>query len=164
MGHVNTEFTLPCASDKVLLAIQDVADTLQWPVLELSEALVVLQGPGQHAMHIWNLPKISAKLKEVDGSTHVSISLSVVGPLVGDKKRLTGVMGQFVNSVSLRIQTESIAINPTVALGEGQGGASQVQQQPDRITMLTQLKALLDQGVLTEEEFAAEKARVLAQD
>jgi hypothetical protein len=33
---------------------------------------------------------------------------------------------------------------------------------PDPIEQLTQLAALKDQGVLTEEEFAAQKARILA--
>ena len=34
---------------------------------------------------------------------------------------------------------------------------------PDRITLLKQLADLKTQGVLTEEEFAAEKARILNQ-
>ncbi len=33
---------------------------------------------------------------------------------------------------------------------------------PDRVEQLKELAALKDQGVLTEEEFAAEKARILA--
>ena len=33
---------------------------------------------------------------------------------------------------------------------------------PDRVAQLKELAALKDQGVLTEEEFAAEKARILA--
>ncbi|NJM06424.1 SHOCT domain-containing protein, partial [Candidatus Gracilibacteria bacterium] len=32
----------------------------------------------------------------------------------------------------------------------------------DRITLLTQLNELRNQGVLTEEEFAAERARIMA--
>jgi hypothetical protein len=34
--------------------------------------------------------------------------------------------------------------------------------EPDMIEQLTKLAALKDQGILTEEEFAAQKARILA--
>jgi hypothetical protein len=160
MATISTEFTVPSTSDKALLAVQDVVDTLKWRVLEVSSDLVVVQGPGRDLVQVANFPKISIKLKEVDLSTAISVSVSIVGPIVGSKKFLTGIMGQLVNSISIRIQTDSIAINPTVAIGEGQGGPS--QQPIDRVGQLTQLKALLDAGVLTQEEFDSEKARILS--
>lgn len=163
MGTINTDFTVPCTSDRALLAIQDVIDTLQWSVLEVGPSLVVVRAPGLNALHITNLPVISLKLLEQDEHTDIAASISIGGPIWGNKKDLTGILGQVVNSISLRVQTESIAINPTVALGEGQGTGSQLQST-DRISQLTQLKELLDSGVLTDDEFAAEKARILSQD
>jgi len=99
-------------------------------------------------------------LKEVDGdSTTLAISVSASGPLIGNKQGFTGLMGQFVNSVSLRVQTKSIAINPTVAIGEGQGTSSPVGN--DRISQLGKLKGLVESGILTDEEFKREKQRIL---
>jgi hypothetical protein len=68
-------------------------------------------------------------------------------------------MGTFVNSMSLRTQTSSIAINPTVQVGEGQGGQSVASV--DRIELLKKAKDLLDAGILSEEEFQSEKIRLL---
>jgi hypothetical protein len=163
MGAISTQFSVPCTSDKALLAVQDVVDTLKWRVLEVSSDLVVVQSPtAADPVPIWGLPKISIKLREIDRSTSISVSVLVVGPVLGQKKFLTGLMGQLVNSISIRIQTDSIAITPTVAIGEGQGGPS--HQPIDRIGQLTQLKALLDAGVLTQEEFDSEKTRILSQN
>jgi hypothetical protein len=68
-------------------------------------------------------------------------------------------MGSFVNSMSVRTQTNSLAINPTVQIGEGQGGQSATPV--DRIDLLKKAKELLDAGILTEEEFQIEKSRLL---
>lgn len=77
------------------------------------------------------------------------------------KKKATGFIGQFVNSLSLRVQTNSVAINPTVQVGEGQTGST--SGLSDRYGQLRQAKELLEQGVLTQQEFDAEKARILSQ-
>ena len=45
--------------------------------------------------------------------------------------------------------------------GAGQAAAGQPAAAADPIAQLKQLAALKDQGVLTEEEFAAQKARIL---
>lgn len=163
MGTINTQFTVPCTSDRAILMVQDVVDSLKWPVLEVGPSLVVIRGPAATSIQQFNLPVISLKLSEQNGHTDIAASISMVGPIFGEKKRLTGILGQIVNSLSLRAQTESIAINPTVALGEGQGTGSQ-PQATDRISRLMQLKELRDSGVLTDDEFAAEKARIFSQD
>jgi hypothetical protein len=80
----------------------------------------------------------------------------------GIKKKLTGIMGQVVNGLSVRIQTKSIAINPTVAMGEGQGEAS--ASSTSRLDQLERLQKLLESGVLTSEEFDTEKQKILRQD
>ena len=163
MAGISTSFTVPCSIDRAVLAIQDTIDQFGWPVLEVSTSLVVAQGPG-NSMQMANFPIVSAKLVEEGDQTKIDVSVTVVGPIFGQKKHLTGIMGRFTNSVSLRVQTESIAINPTVALGQGQGTDSSSQVPavgPTRAQQLKDLKELLDAGVLSDEEFAAEKARVL---
>lgn len=161
MTTVSTELTLPYSSDRTVLAVQDTIDRFQWRVLEMSTTRIVIDLGALNAMHTYNFPKMTVLFKELDGQTRLSISVSLKGDLGTSKKRLTGQMGQFVNSVSLRVQTNSIAINPTVAIGEGQGDS----QSPgtDRVTQLIQLKTLLDGGALTQDEFEQEKRRILGQ-
>jgi Short C-terminal domain len=158
---VSTELTLPYSSDRTVLAVQDTIDRFQWRVLEMSTTRIVIDLGALNAMHTYNFPKMTVLFKELDGQTRLSISVSLKGDLGTSKKRLTGQMGQFVNSVSLRVQTNSIAINPTVAIGEGQGDS----QSPgtDRVAQLIQLKTLLDGGALTQDEFEQEKRRILGQ-
>ena len=162
MGAVSTSFTVPCSIDRAVLAVQDTIDQFGWPVLEMSTSLIVAQNP--IGFSIQGQPKVSVKLVEEGDQTKIDVSVSIIGPLLDSKKYLTGVMGKFTNSVSLRVQTESIAINPTVVLGQGQptDSSSQVPAAGQtRAQQLKDLKELLDAGVLTDEEFAAEKARVL---
>ncbi len=164
MVVISTSFTVPCSIDRAALAIQDTIDQFGWPVLEVSTSLIVAQGPGINFSQFYNFPIVSSKLAEEGDQTKIDVSVTVVGPMLGFKKHLTGIMGRFTNSVSLRVQTESIAINPTVALGQGQGtdSSSQVPAAGQtRAQQLKDLKELLDAGVLSDEEFAAEKARVL---
>jgi hypothetical protein len=165
MAGVSTSFTVPCSIDRAVLAIQDTIDQFGWPVLETSTTLVVAEGPGQTPIQIGNFPRVSAKLVDKGDQTKIIVSVTVVAPvLFGLKKYLTGIMGKFTNSVSLRVQTESLAINPTVALGQGQGADSSAQTPmagQTRAQQLKDLKELLDAGVLSDEEFSAEKARVL---
>ena len=162
MATVNTSFTVPCSIDKVVLAIQDTINQFGWPVLELSQSLIVAQGPKQSSFQLEvNLPRVMTKLLESGSTTTLHVSVSIVGPLLGNKKWLTGIMGKFTNAVSLRVQTSSIAINPTVAIGEGQGGPS--SGGSDRLTQLSQLQSLRQSGALTEDEFESEKKRILGQ-
>jgi len=164
VGGVRTSFTVPCSIDRAALAIQDTIDQFGWPVLEVSTSLIVAQGPAFQWAQFANFPKVSAVLVEEGDQTKIDVSVTIVGPIVGGKKHFIGIMGRFTNSVSLRVQTESIAINPTVALGQGQGtdSSSQVPAAGQtRAQQLKDLKELLDAGVLSDEEFAAEKARVL---
>ena len=157
MPTVSTEFNVPCTQDRAILAIQDLANSLQWPILEVGASRVVLKAPksyhfGQSALS----PKAVIQLKEVNDETVISVSVSLFN---GNKQQLTGIMGQWVNGISLRVQTKSIAINPTVALGEGQGEAT--TPNSDRYSQLERLQKLLESGILTREEFDAEKQKIL---
>ena len=150
-----------------MLAIQDTLNQFGWPVLEMSTSLIVAQAKGEAVIgYNMQFSKVSAKLSEKNGETAIAVSVSFVGPMLGYKTSLTGIMGKFTNSLSLRIQTESIAINPTVALGEGQGTSPAAASGPspvrDRAQQLKDLKELLDDGVLSAEEFAEEKRRILS--
>ena len=165
MAGVSTSFTVPCSIDRAVLAVQDTIDQFGWPVLEMSTSLIVTEEPGAPVNLFQGQPKVSLKLVEEGDQTKIDVSVSIIGPMLPlSRKYLTGIMGKFTNSVSLRVQTESIAINPTVALGQGQptDSSSQVPAAGQtRAQQLKDLKELLDAGVLTDEEFAAEKARVL---
>jgi hypothetical protein len=107
---------------------------------------------------LWSFPVITLVLKETAGETAIAVSVSSTAP-IGMKKHLVGIMGQVVNSISIRVQTESLAINPTVAIGEGQGEASATRT--DRLDQLERLQKLFESGILTREEFDAEKHKIL---
>lgn len=162
MAVLTTEFEVPCTSDRALIAIQDVIDNFKWMVLEVSPSFVVVSTGATSALQAANFPKISARLRDRGERTHISATISNVGPFIlspGLKSIMAGRLGQFVNSVSLRVQTKSISINPTVSIGEGQG---QSESPPvDRLSQLETLKRLLDSGALTQDEFDREKARIL---
>lgn len=146
--------------DRAILAVQDLANSLQWPILELATSRVVLTGPKLQPMQMYDLPKITILLNENNHETEVSVTVSQAMPDFGGvKKKLTGIMGQIVNGLSVRIQTNSISINPTVAVGEGQGGAS--NGGTSRIDLLERLQKLRNDGTLTQEEFDVEKQKIL---
>jgi hypothetical protein len=63
---------------------------------------------------------------------------------------------------SLLGQTASPAAAP-VAAAPAQGGPAFIPRRPDPIDQLTRLATLRDRGVLTDAEFASEKARILSQ-
>ena len=160
MAIVNTRFVVPCSIDSALLAVQDVTDRFGWKLIELSQTRIVALYPPRSSFQTYNLPQVILILTEVDSGTEVDVSVSAVGPIwVHGKKRFVGIMGQVVNSISLRVQTQSISINPTVAIGEGQGPTS--FGEASRVDLLERLQSLRNDGVLTEEEFAIEKRKVL---
>ena len=166
MTTVSTEFTAPCTQDRAILAVQDLANSLQWPILELATSQVVLTGPKLQPLQMYDFPQISILLQEDLQETRIRVIVSVKMPSIdfgGVKKKLTGIMGQVVNGLSVRIQTKSIAINPTVALGEGQGETQSDAPATDRLAQLERLQKLLESGILTPEEFDAEKQRVIRQ-
>lgn len=151
--------------DRTVIAAQDVLNQLQWGILEMSTSRMVVTMPGLTPVQMMNFPKMTVDFKGDAGKTDLSITVTVAGGTLGGRKKITGLIGMFTNALSLRVQTDSVAINPTVAIGEGQGVYS--QQSPsgtrDRVGQLKDLKELLDSGVLTEEEFAVEKARILSE-
>lgn len=94
-------------------------------MLEVTSSRMVLTCPPANNFQQANFPKLTASLVEKGDTTTVLVTGSQVGPMFpGVKELFTGYMGQLVNSASLRVQTNSIAINPTVAIGEGQGDAA----------------------------------------
>ena len=161
MPTVNTQLKVPCTQDKAILAIQDFTNSVQWQVLELSTSRVVLKGPGVNQSQSGAFPIITLELKEIVDETAIAISVSSTWP-IGQKNHIAGIMGQVVNGVSIRVQTQSIAINPTVALGEGQGGTS--APSTNRLDQLERLQKLLETGILTREEFDTEKQKILRQN
>jgi hypothetical protein len=164
MPTVSTHFKVPCAQDRAILAIQDFVNSAQWQVLELSTSRVVLKGPGVNQMQYAGFPIITLELKEIVDETVIGISVSSIA--LGQKKHIAGIMGQVINGISVRVQTKSLAINPTVALGEGQGETQSEIPSPstDRIGQLERLQKLLESGVLTREEFDAEKQKILREN
>ena len=158
MPTVSTEFTAPCTQDKAILAVQDLANSLQWPNLELAATRIVLNGPRINQFQAV-APKVTIELQEITDETRFSVTVSLISFQFTPKKQLIGIMGQVVNGISVRVQTKSIAINPTVALGEGQGEAT--TPNSDRLSQLERLQKLLESGILTREEFDAEKQKIL---
>jgi len=162
MGTMSTSMTVPCTADRAVLAVQDVLNEAGWPILEVTSEQIVAQGPGMNALQMYNFPRVTVTISDSGSETDIGVAVSHVGPMLGAKKYFAGIMGRFTNALSLRVQTESIAINPTVALGQGQGQDSgAVLGGQSRAQQLRELKDLLDSGVLTQDEFEREKARVL---
>lgn len=167
MGSMSTSFTVACSSDRALLAVQDCLNQLGWAITELSDSLIQVQGPKNNAFHWYDLPKVAIKLNEVGGTTSIDISVSNKGPVIMDTKRnFVGILGTLTNAISLRVQTESLLINPTVAIGQGQPLDSRQLTPPavrDIAQQLVDLKALLDAGVLTQVQFEKEKSKILGE-
>lgn len=157
MTAVNTEFTVPCAKDQAVLAVQDVLDKLEWGVINLSSTEIITKSPQIDFFKKSSAPKVTINFRAVGEHTRIAVTVSLPGPVMPSfKKNMIGVMGQLVNSTSLRVQTQSIAINPSVQIGDGQ-----TTSPDDRFDLLRKAKSLLDSGALTAEEFEAEKRKIL---
>jgi Short C-terminal domain len=77
----------------------------------------------------------------------------------------TAVVAGTATAVSNRVsrrQAERWGAQDAAAYGEPQEATPPPAAGDDRVAQLKDLAALREQGVLTDEEFAAEKARVLA--
>jgi hypothetical protein len=161
MSVVSTKLSLPIPTDQIMVAIQDIIDQRGWRVHSITSSEIVIQERDYDALK-GAAPKIVASMFEKDGNTEIQIVCSIFGAGPFVKKIATGFMGQFVNSLSLRAQTSSVSINPTVQVGEGQTGGS--NQIIDRFELLRKAKELLDMGVLTDQEFQDEKRKILASE
>lgn len=162
---VRSEFFVAYPIDRVVLAVQDVFEQFEWPVLELTGTRIVVRTPKFSVIQVANLPKMTVDLRESGQGTDIAVT--VAPALGGGKIHATEWIGRFTNSLSLRIQTQSLSINPTVAIGQGQGeglDSTGPQTSRTRVQELKDLKDLLDSGALTRDEFEAEKARVLRSD
>lgn len=166
---LRSTFNVPYPLDRTVIAAQDTLDQLGWNILEMSSSRMVISLPLQTVNLNWN-PKMTVSLSEYrrdlyDESalaTRLDFSISMPGGTLGSRKALSGLLGRFTNSLSLRVQTDSIAINPTVAIGEGQGDPVPLgNNTPSRSQQLKDLKDLLDAGLLTADEFESEKRLVL---
>lgn len=162
---VRSTFSVEYPLDRTVIAAQDVLDQLGWSILEMSSSRMVALTPGTAKTQMFNFPKMTVEFRQSGQRTDLAITVTMKGGTLGGRKAITGYIGRFTNSLSLRIQTDSVAINPTVAVGEGQGSPQAMPQaEQSRAQQLKDLKDLLDAGVLTQDEFDAEKARVLSAD
>lgn len=165
MPVIHSTFSVDYPVDRTVIAAQDVFDQLGWSILELSSTRMVALTPGVTKLQIAKFPKMTVEFRESGSQTDLSISVSVGAGMQGSKKAILGYIGRFTNSLSLRIQTDSTSINPTVAVGQGQtDGIQESRVATNRVQQLKDLKELLDSGALTQSEFDAEKARVLGLD
>lgn len=160
MTTVSTSFQLPATADVVVIAAQDIVDRNGWRVLTMTSTEIVIS-EGDYDIIKGSKPKLTIALHAAGENTRVVVTSSIFGYGPIAKKMVNGFMGQFVNSLSLRVQTNSVAINPTVQVGEGQSSGGTTQ--PDRFDLLRKAKELLDSGVLTEEEFMTEKKKILGE-
>jgi hypothetical protein len=158
MATVKTEFQIPLSIDRAIIAAQDVVEQLKWRVQEIGESRIVATFSGTNLIGVQC--RFVAEMRETDGDTTVSVSISI--PLPQNKGYLLGILGQFVNGLSLRAQTKSTMINPTVAIGEGQVVSSPAS--PSRFESLAKLGELHKSGILSDEEFQSEKEKILNSD
>jgi len=158
MSVISTTLEFPIPPDLVMIAAQDIIDQRGWRVQSMSSSELVFQERDWDMMK-GSSPKIVATFINKGDHTQVQIIGKFLGYGPIAKKILAGFVGQFVNSLSLRAQTNSVSINPTVQIGEGQGGGS--SPVVDKYELLRKAKQLLDDGVLTEEEFLVEKSQIL---
>lgn len=158
MATVKTEFQIPLSVDKSIIAAQDIVEQLKWRVQELGEDRIVATFSGTNLIGVQC--RFVVEMREVAGDTTVSASISI--PLPQNKGYLLGILGQFVNGLSLRAQTKSTTINPTVAIGEGQVESSTAPNS--RFASLAKLGELHKDGILSDEEFQSEKEKILNSD
>lgn len=149
--HVQ-EFDLKASGAQVLEMCQEVAVRMGWRVLAISSSTMTLKEVSSQVTSFTLPARIDVSISTTaDDSCHITLngSISGIGPI--QRNHLQGQMGRFLNDLSLSIdrsrsnaKTESTATTSASLSDE-----------------ISRLKTLLDEGVLSAEEFAAAKARLL---
>jgi len=153
MSKHRQQFELKTSSAKALELCQEVTARMGWRVLSLSSStLTIKEASPQITSFTWPA-RIDVSISPTsDESCRITLdgSISGVGPI--QRNHLQGQMGRFLNDLSLTVDRQNpISTTPTST-------SPGIQSLSDE---LLTLKKLLDEGVLTAEEFAAAKSRLL---
>ena len=151
MSKHQQTFTLKVDLPTALTLCQEVARELGWRVLELtSSSISVKEVSPQITGFTWPA-RIDVSLRQL-GNAECQLtlngSISGMGPI--QRNHLQGQMGRLLNHLSLLVDKKlHDAVAP--AVGNNQSIAEEIRN----------LKALVDQGILSEAEFAAAKLKLL---
>ena len=153
MSKHKQDFELNTSSVQALELCQEVAVRMGWRVLSLSSSTLTLKEASPQITSFTWPARIDVSISANSDKTCIITldgSISGVGPI--QRNHLQGQMGRFLNDLSLAVDRK----NPS-----NEAPASIDRPSPSLSDELLKLKALMDGGVLTAEEFAAAKSRLL---
>lgn len=151
MSKYQQTFRIQIDSGKAISLCQEVAVDLGWRVLEVSNSSISVKEVAPQLTGFTWPARIDVQIGSISSQEcelRLFGSILGVGPI--QRNHLQGQMGRFLNHLSVLVD------RPRMKQGDGgQSGTSLLSEE------LTRLKELVDEGVLTQEEFAAAKARLL---
>ncbi len=154
MSKHSQSFQLPVSGATTLKLCQEVAIQLGWRVLEVSSARISVKEVSPQVTSFTWPARIDIEIKSNgQEKSHLQLYGSIAGAGPIQRNHLQGQMGRFLNHLSLLVDTKS----SSAATSNSSTNASTTSLTQE----ITRLKELLDQGVLTPEEFASAKAKLL---
>jgi len=134
---------------------QEVAAQLGWRVLEVSaKSISIKEIAPQFTGFTWPA-RIDVQIVEIsDASCDLRLDGSIAGMGPIQRNHLQGQMGRFLNNLSLLLDRQQNSQSTAISHKPGNGNSMSEE--------LARLKSLRDDGVLTDEEFAAAKSKLLA--
>lgn len=154
MSKHRQQFHLNVSSALALELCQEVAVRLGWRVLSLSGSTITIKEVSPQITGFTWPARIDVSISPAsDNACNITLdgSISGIGPI--QRNHLQGQMGRFLNDLSLSVdRTKSSMDIPTAA-------------SPPTASLsveIAKLKELMNEGILTAEEFAAAKSRLLS--
>jgi hypothetical protein len=151
MTQHEMQFDVTGSIDHVLAACQESAHDLQWRVLSVSQSGLSIREMPKSLLGSGPIvtAKMDVALSGQGMSTYVRIRGSILGMGPVPRKYLEGVMGSFVNGISVRLQQDEARSD------RQESGSIDIAGQLERLAMLHR------EGTLTDEEFGAAKKRIV---
>jgi len=124
---------------------------------------------GQAGSEMIPIKSITSVTTKKDGMTNTIVSIICAGNTIdfrtsnGDAKQAKQILTQLILNPSAPQQTAAASAPVVIQMAAPAPAAPPVQTSVDPMEQLTKMKSLLDAGILTQEEFDAQKTRLLNQ-
>ena len=153
MSKHSQEFDLNIEVSQAIELCQEVAVRMGWRVLALSGSGITLKEISPQVTGFTWPARIDVSIAPTsDTACKITLAGSIMGVGPIQRNHLQGQMGRFLNDLSLLVdQLHSVHRMP---VSEEKSSMSLSEE-------LSRLKKLMDEGVLTADEFAAAKSRLL---